>query len=635
MQGIIYTKMEVIVMGTLETKTNNIFTKHRGPVTSVVQVGKTEFVLTSAYDGAVAKFSLKDGKVKLMGYHNHLVNKIVVNIEGTMAASCSSDYTIKIWNLQTDHVEKVLIGHSDDVEDFVFVNDEIGVSASRDQRILVWDLTTGAIINVIDGHEKDVLSLAYFDGKVYSSGDDKTLRVWDLQTGRLLNMWGPFEVETDTCAIDVHHNRVILGCDDGYVRIFDITNGALLREIKAHESGIKKVTVSPKTGDILSAAYDQQLLIWDPNTFEVKLQLEKNPIKWERSLTWSTQGDIVLAGTFDGTVLVWDAFTGKFLREIGDDSGLKGNPCFNDVAVIDDGIIALVSDDGYIRLKKSTEEFVPSEIYEPVSGRFLMNGVSMNKKYNLVVGGAHNQRIHIFNDVNGKLQDRKEIWIGEGPINTIRISEHPGYEGESFVGCYSGVIVRVDREGNIKGNIRIHEGAVKALRLHPVKPLGVSCSAAGELVSWNLDGQVLHQYLGHTAIINDIDINPTGEFLSSVSRDFTLKVYELLTGKLLHSFSLGRRSLKSVCFYDEDTIIVGDYWGHLIRVELSTGSVFRRRIADNGVSSVVRMKNQVVAVSYDGGIYFITPHDLTNVKTLKEMEQKVVPKEVIEDAIKN
>ncbi|WP_018132423.1 WD40 repeat domain-containing protein [Effusibacillus pohliae] len=611
-------------MDVFETGVRDSFTKHRGPVTSVAQVGTTQNVVTSAYDGAVAMFDLNNGSARLLGYHNHLVNRIVVNKEGTKAASCSSDYTIRIWNLQTCEVEKILCGHSDDVEDFGFVSEHVGVSASRDQRILVWDLTTGAIENVLEGHEKDVLSLAYHEGKIYSSGDDKTLRVWDLQTGQILNMWGPFEVETDTCAIDVHHNRVILGCDDGYIRVFDIENGLLLSEIQAHRSGIKKVSISPVSGDILSAAYDQQLLIWDAESFELKLWLENYPTKWERSLTWSTNGETVLAGTFDGTVLAWDVLTGKFLQEVGNEGDVKGNPCFNDVAVTDNGELALVSDDGYIRLKKITRESVLSEAFEPVSGRFLMNGVSINEKYNLVVGGAHNQKLHIFTNANGNLCDGKEVWIGEGPINTIRISEHPGYEGESFVGCYSGAIVRVGRDGSIKGHLRVHDGAVKALRLHPKKTLGLSCSAAGELLSWTYEGEVLHRYLGHTAIINDTDMDPTGKFFASVSRDFTLKVYEFFTGRLLHSFSLGRRSLKSVCFYDEDTIVVGDYWGHLVRVQLSKGDVLRRKIAGNGISSLARMNNQIVAVSYDGGIYFVNPYELTNLKTIKEMEQKVL-----------
>ncbi len=247
------------------------FVRHRGPVTCVAGIPNRNAAVTSGYDGAVGYADLGAGTLELMGYHDHLVNKITVNQAGTRAASCSSDYTIYIWDLGTRQIERILKGHSDDVEDFVFVDDNRGVSVSRDWRIIVWDLLTGAAIHIIEGHDKDVLSVAVDNGRIYTSGDDMTLRVWDLETGKPIRMWGPFEDETDSCAIDPGHGRAILGCDDGVVRVFDIESGEPVAEIEAHSSGIKRVTACPVSGDILSAAYDQRILVWDANDMSLKL----------------------------------------------------------------------------------------------------------------------------------------------------------------------------------------------------------------------------------------------------------------------------------------------------------------------------------------------------------------------------
>ncbi|MDH3380595.1 MAG: WD40 repeat domain-containing protein, partial [Gammaproteobacteria bacterium] len=287
------------------------FIRHRGPVTCVAEVNNRNIAVTSGYDGAIGLFDLASGKVQLVGYHDHLANKITVNEAGTRAASSSSDYTVCIWDIEAKSLEQTLLGHNDDVEDFVFVNDEVGVSVSRDCRVLVWDLRIGRIQRVIEGHERDALSVAYSNGRIYTSGDDMTLRVWDLETGIMLHKWGPFENETDTCAIDTIQGRAILGCDDGAIRIFDITSGESVSEIPAHSSGIKKVATSPLNGDILSAAYDQKIFIWDAGTHRLKLELEHRPTVWERSFNWSPDGNRILAGTFDGTVLVWDSRTGR------------------------------------------------------------------------------------------------------------------------------------------------------------------------------------------------------------------------------------------------------------------------------------------------------------------------------------
>jgi WD40 repeat protein len=603
------------------------FARHRGPVTGVAMIPGTRDIVTSAYDGAVALFRTATRRVELLGYHLHLVNRVVVDAEGRRAASCSSDYTTCIWNLETLRPERVLRGHSDDVEDFVFADGGLGISASRDHRILIWDLASGNIERVLEGHEKDVLSLAYHEGRIYSSGDDMTLRVWDLATGKLLSLWGPFENETDTCAIDPLFHRAVLGCDDGCVRVFDTADGTLVREIAAHTSGIKKVAISPATGDILSSAYDQKVLIWDAKTLQQKLRVDKRPSAWERSLTFSPDGRHVLAGTFDGTVLLWDAATGELLEELGVQADEAGNACFNEAGATAAGEVALVSDDGYVRLGLLTPERAAwTSRHEPAAGRMLMNAVTFDGDYAMVVAGAHDHTLHLFRHERetGSLGGEVAVKLGEGPINSVRIAHHPGFERETFVACYSSAIVRVTPEGGIRGKFHVHEGAVKALRLHPREPIGISCGADGLLLSWSFAGELVQRFLGHTAIINDVDLAPSGERLASVSRDFTLKVYELAGGRLIASVPLGRRSLKSVCFVDEATVLVGDYWGSLIRVELPSERVTRSWIAANGISSLTRSGDHVVATSYDGGVYLVAPQDLAVVQVLRAMQQRLL-----------
>lgn len=516
-------------------------------------------------------------------------------------------------------------GHSDDVEDFAFADGNLGISVSRDQRILVWDLSTGAIVRTIEEHEKDVLAVVSHGGSIYTAGDDMTLRQWDLSTGHMLRKWGPFEHETDTCAIDAVLGRAVLGCDDGIIRVFDTRSGELIREIPAHASGIKKVCTSPATGDILSAAYDQRIRIWDALTLNPKTELEKVPITWERSLNWAPDGQSILAGTFDGTALEWDAATGRLIAELGRGDSARGNACFNEASAGADAV-AMVSDDGYVRMARLTPSSAEwLAVVEPAAGRILMNAVTLDDESGVVMTGAHNHSLHIF-DLNAReLQNEIAIALGEGPINCIRIAHNPGFQGDAFVACYSGAIVRVARCGDIKGRITAHDGAVKALRIHPTLPVGVSGSADGSLIVWDLDGPTHRHLAGHTAIVDDVDFSPSGDLIASAGRDFVLKVHRLHDGALVHAIRIGRRSPKSICFVDEDTVVIGDYWGDLIRVDLPTSQVSRARIAENGISSIARSGEYLVATSYDGGIYLVEPSSLKVLNTLRAMTQRVRP----------
>ena len=600
------------------------FNRHRGPVTCVAGVPGSPVAVTSAYDGAVGWFDLGSGEVGLLGYHDHLVNRVTVDAEGRRAATSSSDYTVHLWDLASRARVGVLRGHADDVEDFAFAGEGVGVSASRDQRVIVWDLATGAIRRVIEGHERDVLAVVCSGERIYTSGDDRTLRVWDLESGRLLQMWGPFEHETDSCAVDPLRGRVVLGCDDGVLRIFDVETGATLAAVEAHRSGIKKVATSPATGDILSAAYDQQVLVWDARGFALKTRLEARRSTWERSFNWSPDGSRILAGTFDGTVLVWDAASGRCLGEVGEVG--RGNVCLNDVSANERGDIATVSDDGLVRLGRLTpgEARWLSET-EPASGRMLANAVTLDDARGRVIAGAHDHTLHLFGRAGDGLWDEIEVRLGEGPINSVRVAHHPGHEGVAFVACYSGAIVRVAPDGAFRGSIRVHDGAVKALRLHPTEAYGVSCSADGALLSWELGGRLRERFPGHMAIVDDVDIDPTGRLLASVGRDFTLKVHDLATGRLLHSISLGRRSPKAVLFWDPRTVIATNYWGALLRVDLERGTVLARQIAENGFSAAARCAGHVVAVSYDGAAYLVRPDDLAVVQVLRGLTQRLQP----------
>jgi WD40 repeat protein len=605
------------------------FTRHRGPVTSVAAIPGNAAAVTAAYDGAVSLFDLDAGTVELLGYHRHLVNHVTVNADGSFAASSSSDYDIRIWDLQDRCLARVLRGHSDDVECFAFVDAETGLSASRDRRIIVWDLTTGAIRRVIEGHAKDVLSVVCHDGLIHSSGDDMTLRQWDLASGSLLRTWGPFETETDTCAIDARNRRVVLGCDDGVIRIFDSASGTAVAEIRAHGSGIKKVAVSPVTGDILSCAYDQKILVWDAHSFACKVALESHAAKWERSFAWAPDGATILAGTFDGTLVQWDAASGSLIAEFGDAPGERGNACFNDAAGATDGSVALVADDGLVRMIRfaGDDAQLTAEI-EPHGGRVLMNAVARDEARGRVLAGTHDHQLHIF--AGSGLDTVAQLALGQGPINSIRVAHCAGHEGAAFAACYSGAIVRVAPDGQEARAHMLHDGAVKALRLHPHAPLGVSCSADGGLLSWTLDGEIVHHFPGHTAIVDDVDIAPAGDRIASASRDFTLNVYDLADARLLQSIELGRRSPKSLCFWDADTVIVGDYWGALVKIDLATGNIVRRTIAANGLSALTRCGGALVATSYDGGVYRVSVSDLEITGVYRAMTQRLVPTTAIE-----
>jgi len=605
---------------------SGLFTRHRGPVTGALALpcrrGGGFEVASCAYDGALAISDVEMGTMRLLGYHAHLVNRVTRSPDGRVLATSSSDHTVGLWDVERGELMRVLRGHLDDVEDFAFATLATGVSVSRDRRVLVWDLDSGSVRLSLDGHEKDVLSVSCYDGRAFTSGDDMTLREWDLANGRQLRRWGPFEHEADTLAIDIRRGRAILGCDDGVLRVFDLTTGGLIISIPAHSSGIKLVAASPVTGDLLSAAYDGQVLVWDADSFTRLHALEPVPAAWQRSFSWAPDGTRIVAGTFDGTVVGWDASSGARLFEAGTH---EGNACFNDVAAIAERVAA-VADDGRIRLGRLAPDGGEWLVRrDSAGGRVLANAVAADADSGIVVTGCHDQTVRAYS-LN---EDLRALWVvalGEGPINSVRLLPiESGYE--LLAACYSGAVVRLTLAGEVVRRFRIHDGAVKALHVIPERQVGISCSADGSACSWLLDtGERCMTFPPRRSIVNDLDVDPSGRKVATVGRDFVLNLHALDDGRLLQAFPLSRRSPKAVAFATLRVVIVGDYWGYLLRVPLCGGKRREARIAENGISSLMRRDDGLlVASSYEGALFLIDPETLDVMGELRAMTQRLVP----------
>jgi WD40 repeat protein len=158
----------------------------------------------------------------------------------------------------------------------------------------------------------------------------------------------------------------------------------------------------------------------------------------------------------------------------------------------------------------------------------------------------------------------------------------------------------------------------------PEAGIGVSCGADGTTFSWTLDrGERVRSFAAHTAIVNDLAVDPAGQRVATVGRDFVLNVYELEEGRLLQALPLSRRSPKAVAFADPQAVIVGDYWGHVARVSLVDGRRRERRIAANGISSLSPQgTGRLAASSYDGALYLVDAATLDVVEELRAMTQR-------------
>jgi WD40 repeat protein/predicted Ser/Thr protein kinase len=113
--------------------------------------------------------------------HDGLIRAVAFSPDSHRLASCSSDHTVRIWQIETGECQ-VLIGHTDDVFAVAFHPDGRRLaSAGRDRAVWLWDLVRGEEVARLQGHTSYVWSLAFSpDGATLVSGSgDFTVRLWD------------------------------------------------------------------------------------------------------------------------------------------------------------------------------------------------------------------------------------------------------------------------------------------------------------------------------------------------------------------------------------------------------------------------------------------------------------------------
>ncbi len=138
------------------------------------------------------------------------------------------------------------------------------LSASYDKTVRLWDLQTGVVLKILEGHTGGVHGLAFTpDGRraVSSAIGDNTIRVWDLESGKQLKeIQAP--QDTHELAVSVNGRRLISAAFDQTVRLWDLGSGKELHCFHGHHGQADAVTFSPDAHYALSGGEDRTMRLW-------------------------------------------------------------------------------------------------------------------------------------------------------------------------------------------------------------------------------------------------------------------------------------------------------------------------------------------------------------------------------------
>jgi len=299
---------------------------HRGWVTGIATTfEQSNMVVSCSRDKKLMVWELTgdaEGSVgyarRSMGGHSEAVQAVVLSSDGQFALSASWDKTMRLWDLNTGATARTFQGHTKDVFSVAFSGDNRQiVSGSRDKTIKLWNTLAECKYTIVDDMHTDWVSCVGFSPSakmplIVSAGWDKLVKVWNLSNCKLrTNLVGHTGVVYST-SISPDGSLCASGGKDGTAMLWDVNDGKHLYSLDAGGT-INALTFSPKNYWLV-AATDTSIKVWDLENKNVLDELkskreEKSGIPWCVSLTWSSDGNMLFAGSTDGSIYVYEIGT--------------------------------------------------------------------------------------------------------------------------------------------------------------------------------------------------------------------------------------------------------------------------------------------------------------------------------------
>lgn len=307
---------------------------HNGWVTSIcTSQADAETLVSSSRDHTCLVWKLQPGDliedpslvmscgvpVKSLKGHSHIVQDVSLSYDGQYALTASWDGTVRLWEVATGKSVSTLVGHSKDVLSVCFSPDNrLIMSCGRDRTIKLWN-TMGECQYTLDsqGHNDWVSCVRFVPNmeekpRVVSCGYDKLVKVWSLETMKVeYNLIGHEQV-VNKVAVSPDGQLCASAGKDGYVIIWDLSNGTESYRFNAEDS-VVDIAFAPSNYWI-AIATTQNIILLDLERKEPVATFEapfaERSLKATKpsctSLCWSVDGATLFTGYTDNVIRVWE-----------------------------------------------------------------------------------------------------------------------------------------------------------------------------------------------------------------------------------------------------------------------------------------------------------------------------------------
>jgi WD repeat-containing protein 49 len=239
--------------------------------------------------------------------------------------TCSSDFTLRITDVDRGKTKRILTGHQKGVYCFDWCNDyKFLVSCGQERYVHLWNPYMKKPMATLLGHASPVVQVVVNDAQnqIISLGSDKTLKVWDVRTHRCLQTLVDKQLhrpEDMLSALMFDHRNGCLVTASAHLSVWPMRRRYKDTEnlLKSHENPLTCVLYNNLFRRIVSADDSGTVCVWDVESGKMLYRFkEMHGSSRITAMCFDAHGRRLVTGAHNGSIRVWNFNNGGLLKEM-------------------------------------------------------------------------------------------------------------------------------------------------------------------------------------------------------------------------------------------------------------------------------------------------------------------------------
>jgi WD40 repeat protein len=242
-----------------------VLADHQFWVYSVAWSPDGSMVATGSHDYQVRVWDAATGsclKTYKMESSSHVLS-LAWSPDGTKLLAGLRDWGSELWDVTTDSFMREFNGKTD-AKFSPDGNSVVTGPGSGVDDAMVWDAATGKKIAVFRTDGATCHKTAFMpDGKTIATASSSTVEVWDISTGKCLKKVEDLAYEINAFTVAPDGRSFFIDHADNTVKMWSLTDSTCIKTFKGHLQRVKGVAISPNGQSVITASEDRTARLWD------------------------------------------------------------------------------------------------------------------------------------------------------------------------------------------------------------------------------------------------------------------------------------------------------------------------------------------------------------------------------------